>query len=572
MVFKESVSIPARFFSKDGPSKDAPALIVQLPDGTLETTVRRAFEARVRELAIGFLSLGIARGARVAIAMENSPDWIVVDIALSSVGAVSVPIYTTLGKADKAYILGDAKVAAVVTSPKFEEVFLELKEELPALNHIIITDPASQGSNEHERSLTVKGLVARGIASGHESLLDETIASIKTDDIFSIIYSSGTTGLPKGVMLTHGNILFNIESVLKVVKITKDDRYLSYLPLSHIFERMIHHLLIYRGSTIVYSRGFAYVGADIALFAPSFMSGVPFFFERLKGRMVAGLRKAGFVKRALVALAMKLNGLFPRRYNILDRVVLGALRAKATRGVEFFISGGAALSPGTAEFFWRLGLPVIQGYGLTETSPVVAVNTLTGNKLGTVGRAIPGVEIKLSHDGEVLIKGAGVMQGYLNMDEATADVIRGGWFYSGDAGALDADGYLTITDRKKDIIVTSGGKNISPQKIEELLRGDDYIREALVYGDDRAHLVALIIPEEPAVDGAEVFSKEGAHSFFAPRIRERLCGLARFEQVKSFAVITEALTIEGGDLTPTMKLKRERLAEKYADIIEGLYR
>ena len=562
-TFKESVSIPARFFSKDGPSKDALALIRQLEGGTLETTLRRAFEARVRELAHGFLSMGIDRGARVAIAMENSPDWIVVDIALSSVGAVSVPIYTTLGRSDVAYILKDAEVSAVVTSPKFKAGFLEMKEGLKSHNHIIITEEAGGDS------LTIKGLAARAVTSAHTALLDETIASIKADDLFSIIYSSGTTGPPKGVMLTHGNILSNIESVLSVVEITKLDSYLSYLPLSHIFERMIHHLLIYRGSTIAYSRGFAYVGADIALFAPSFMSGVPFFFERLKGRMVVGLRKAGLFKRTLVALAMKLNGLFPRRYNILDRVVLGALRAKAARGVKFFISGGAALSPGTVEFFWRLGLPVIQGYGLTETSPVVAVNTLADNKAGTVGRAIPGVEIKLSDDGEVLIKGAGVMQGYLNMEEATADVIRGGWFYSGDAGSIDADGYLTITDRKKDIIVTSAGKNISPQKIEELLRGDDYIREALVYGDDRAHLVALIIPEEETAEG---FSKADAHGFFRALIRERLRGLARFEQIKRFAVITDALTIEGGDLTPTMKLKRAHVAKKYADIIEGLYR
>lgn len=560
--FSSSTTIPKRFFLEGDEGtlrNNASALMVQLPGGKVETTSRQDFKERVRALAMGFLSLGIKGGARVAIALENSPEWIVIDLALSSIGAVSVPIYTTLGKDDAAYILKDAEVSVLIASPKFAESFREIK----ALEHIITT------SSSNDSALTLDRLLSRAGVSNGRALLDERVAAIKPEDLFSIIYSSGTTGPPKGVMLTHGNILSNIESVLSVVKITKDDRYLSYLPLSHIFERMIHHLLVYQGSTIAYSRGFAYVGADIALFAPSFMSGVPFFFERLKGRMLRGLEKAGLVKRVLISLSMKLNGLFTPRYNILDKVVLSALRERAVRGVRFFISGGAALSSDTAEFFWQLGLPVIQGYGLTETSPVVAVNTLSKNKLGTVGRVLPGVEIKLSETNEVLIKGAGVMEGYLNMPSATAEVIRDDWFHSGDVGHIDSDGYLTIVDRKKDIIVTSGGKNISPQKIEGLLRSDEYIREALVYGDDRPNLVALIIPEEPE-EG--LLPKDNAETFFAARIRDRLQGLARFEQIKRFAIITETLTVEGGEVTPTMKLKRDALAKKYADIIEGLYR
>jgi long-chain acyl-CoA synthetase len=410
---------------------------------------------------------------------------------------------------------------------------------------------------------------------------------IYADDPFSIIYTSGTTGRAKGVVLSHKNILSNIEASLKALHITAEDLYLSYLPISHIFERMVHHLFVYLGATVAYSRGFAYVGADIGLFKPTVMVGVPFFFNRVKARVVEGVEKSGPIKRFFFNLAMKMNrgGQGPalvKRFT--DLLVFKKIRERMAPGLRFFISGGAALSRDTAEFFWSLGIPILEGYGLTETSPVACVNTFEAVKLGTVGRPVPGVEVMIGDrsqtgEGEILIKGPNVMKGYLNMPEATREAIHDGWFHTGDMGALDEDGFLRITDRKKDIIVTSVGKNVSPQRIETLLRADEYIKEALVYGDGRPHLVALIVPDVERLDARGVKIEKDAWPieqgelirFFEKRVRTRLKPLARFEQIKRFFLIDDCLSLEGGEITPTMKVRREAVARRFGDLIEKLY-
>jgi long-chain acyl-CoA synthetase len=584
-------TIPGSFFEAVG--GDRPALLTR--DGNLIKTIgRRELEVRVKQTALGLLALGIAPGERVAILHENAPEWIISDLAASSTGAVTVPIYTTLGLEETAFILKDSGAVAIICSPNLIEKVRSIKTGhgpeslgLDSLKYIISTGETEGGETPGIETLTMERLTALGRESGDEALWQDRMRGIYADDPFSIIYTSGTTGRAKGVVLSHKNILSNIEASLKVLHITAEDLYLSYLPVSHIFERMVHHLFVYLGAAVAYSRGFAYVGADIGLFKPTVMVGVPFFFNRVKARVVEGVEKSGPIKRFVFNRAMKINrgGQGPvmvKRFA--DSLVFKKIRERVAPGLRFFISGGAALSRDTAEFFWALGIPVLEGYGLTETSPVVSVNTFEAVRLGTVGRPIPGVEVMIGDrsqtgEGEILIKGPNVMKGYLNMPEATREAIHDGWFHTGDMGALDEDGFLRITDRKKDLIVTSVGKNVSPQRIETLLRADEYIKEALVYGDGRPHLAALIVPDVERLDASGVKIEKDKWPieegelirFFEKRVRMRLKPLARFEQIKRFFLIDDCLSLEGGEITPTMKVKREAVARRFGDLIERLY-
>jgi long-chain acyl-CoA synthetase len=551
----------------------------------------------VKEAALGLLSLGIERGQRVAIIHENGPGWIVADLAAGAIGAVTVPVYTTLGEDETAYILKDSGAVSAVSSPGCVGKVLGIRasKTLLPLKHIIST-----GASAPEDTLTLDSLFKLGRERGDLEQLRQRLGGIDPGDPFSIIYTSGTTGRAKGVVLTHTNILSNIEASLKALHITPEDIYLSYLPMSHIFERMVHHLMLFTGSPVAYSRGFAYVGADIGVFKPTVMVGVPFFFDRVKTKISEGVEKSAAMKKTLFSLAMRKNrGRYARsvlrRFPLgvlLDRVVLKKIRERVAPGLRFFISGGAALARDTAEFFWALGIPILEGYGLTETSPVVSVNTLESVRPWTVGRPVDGVEVKISApsegaggggggggEGEILVRGPNVMKGYLNMPEATTEAIRGGWFHTGDMGRIDPDGFISITDRKKDIIVTSVGKNVSPQRIETILRSDEYIKEALVYGDGRAHLVALIVPdgERLASFGIELAETAGRvedpeiTAIIEKRVRERLKPLARFEQIKRFAVLGDCLSLAGGDITPTMKVKREAVGKRFKDLLESLY-
>ncbi|HZX36213.1 MAG TPA: AMP-dependent synthetase/ligase [Thermodesulfobacteriota bacterium] len=566
----EHLTIPAAFFDSEN-DKALPALL-QRTSGKTHAIKRGEFEEKVKRVALGLVSSGIKPFETVAILSENSPEWIISDLAISGSRAISVPIYTTLGQEEKLFILKDSNCVALIFSAHHRKSALAATKEIPSLRVLIET--GSDGKTE-------KGVIAfeeveKLGATKDPVEFEKIISAIEEDDIFSVIYSSGTTGRPKGVVITHKNILSNIKSVLQVINIAPTHLYLSYLPLSHVFERMIHHLLVYRGAPIAYSRGFAYVGADITEFAPSLLIGVPFFLDRAKHRILSSARESGILKRILFDLAMKLNKGF------LDSLVLEKIREKAFPGVKLLISGGAALNPETASFFGKLGIPVLQGYGLTETSTVVTVNTPEDNRLGTVGKPVPGVEVKINPDKEILVKGPNVMKGYLNMPELTAEVLRDGWFYTGDTGSLDRDGYLTITGRKKDLIITSVGKNISPQLIETRLKSDPLVKEALVYGDNRPHLVALIVPEEGrlktlAIDLGVNFEhlaglrdNEKIRAVFEKIVRDSLKDLGRFEQIRKFSLIEEP-TPERGEMTPTMKLKREKVAERHKNVIERLY-
>lgn len=578
-------TIPTRFFSTlagristddtdDGPFDRAKPALLTHAGSDVRTITREALEAGVKETARGLIALGISPGERVAILLENSPEWLAFDLAAASIGAVTVPIYTTLGAEDTAFILDDSDAVALVYSPDNSKKVQGLKGST-RLKHIITTGD--------DQTFSFEGLKPTGSCPVSESEWRERMRSIDPSDPMTIIYTSGTTGRSKGVVLSHANLLANIDASCKAVGITSREVYLSYLPMSHVFERMVHLLMVIKGATVAYSRGFAFVGADITRFRPTVMCGVPFFFDRVKARVLEGARKAGTVKKLLLDLAMALNrGTAPGGpvSRFFDRLVLSSIRERIAPGLRFFISGGAALPPETAEFFWALGIPVIEGYGLTETSPVVSVNTIEDTRIGTVGRPVAGVEVKLDDEGEVLVRGPSVMMRYHKMPEATESALRDGWFHTGDIGRLDDEGFLSITDRKKDLIITSVGKNLSPQRIETALKGDEFIKEALVYGDGRAHLTSLIVPDVEMLasagirlDGCAWPIFEGkAVRFIEKKVRTRLKTMARFEQIRRFALIEDTLTTEGGELTPTMKVKRAAVAKKYHDVIERLYR
>lgn len=547
------------------------------------------FGRLVDDLALGLISLEVGSRERVAILSENRPEWIISSMAVSSIGAITVPIYTTLTTSDIGFILEDSGATTIILSGEGQlKKVLSIREGLQYLKRILVIDEVS---TEGDTSILP---LSRVMAMGKEldgRLLEVRKEGIRPDDLAIIIYTSGTTGRPKGVMLTHHNLISNISASLEVIDIREDDIYLSFLPLAHSFEHLVHLAFIYRGATIAYSKGFASVMRDIEVFKPTVMIGVPFFFERIKGKVLEAIEASPAFKRGLFWWAYKRQSSVvsyqlstkkqPLLAGLTDKLIFKRIRKRICPGIRFFISGGAPLGREVAEFFWAIGIPILEGYGLTETSPVVSVNTFSAVKLGSVGRPIPGVEVRLAKDGEIWVKGPNVMKGYFNMPEATSSVIVDGWFSTGDIGVIDEDGFLTITDRKKDIIVTALGKNVAPQKIEALLKSDEYIREALVFGDKRPHLVALIWPDVdrlkayamkrgiPFDDREGLIRSQDIYRFYEDRIRVRLKELPRFEQVHRFAILKE-LTQE--EFTPTMKVRRKVVEERYREVIDGMYK
>ncbi len=542
-----------------------------------------SLQEQVRELGYGFMAIGIEPGERIAIDLPNGPEWLIADLAIASIGAVTVPIYTNLGAEEKVFILKDSGAVAVILPAEQKAAFKPSLLQLPEIRHVISSGIVPESEREAEEDIndfSLNGISVMGRVAKDPEGLFERIEATVPDAPFSIIYTSGTTDQPKGVVISHANLLSNIKAALQVLDVRPTDLYLSYLPLSHGFERMVHYLLLLSTTPIAYSRGLPSVGADLEFFRPSFMIGVPFFFEKIKKKIMHTAALSGTIKRTLFKAAFSAKQ--SKDGSIANSLVFSKIKEKIGPNIRYFVSGGAPLSTETAEFFKKIGLPIIEGYGMTETAPVISVNTLQENRPGTVGRVLPGTLVKISQDGEILVKGPGVMQGYHNRPDDTAEVMPGGWFHTGDTGHIDDDGFITITDRKKDIIITSVGKNIAPQKIETILKADEFIKEALVFGNRETHLVALIVPETDrldemrkiatAKDGPTFLIDPAINRFFEKRIRNRLKGLATFEHIKKFALIADDLSLGAGEVTPTFKVRRDRVGHRYTKLIEGLYR
>jgi long-chain acyl-CoA synthetase len=551
---------------------------------------------RVQDLSIGLLELGVRRGDRVAILSENRPEWAITDYACLAARAADVPIYPTLPARQVEYILRDAGAVAVVVSSVQLEKVLSIRDRLPALAHIIALEPEATAPGV----LTFEGVMARGReARDRHREWRATALSAAPDDLATLIYTSGTTGDPKGVMLSHGNIASNVTTCVELFSFTAEDECLSFLPLSHIFERMFgHYCMFHAGVVICYAESVDTVPANMLEIRPHLMASVPRLYEKIYARVLDNVRTSSPLRKRIFAWGRRVGEQWaelhiekrpiPPRLRVqkalADRLVFAKLRTRTGGRIRFFISGGAPLSPDIARFFYAAGLPILQGYGLTETSPVMAVNTFRHHRLGTVGKAIPGVEIRIAPDGEIVTRGPNVMCGYFNKPEATAEAVdEEGWFHTGDIGAIDADGYLSITDRKKDLIVTAGGKNIAPQPIENLAKASKFVATAVMIGDRRPFPIMLVVPNVTQVKGwAEhkgLPDGDLEQLLILPEVRQKierevrmtLRDLAQFEMPKKLLLLSRDFTVEAGELTPTLKVRRRIVEERHRTAIEALY-
>ena len=544
----------------------------------------------VRRGAAALARSGLRRGARVAILSENRAEWALADWSCLCAGAVDVPIYSTLPAYQVAYILEDSGAALVFVSDAEQlEKVRTAAEGLTRAIEVIVFDAAASGD----------GAVSwdEFLARGDDATLDDFVAEAKRaqpGDVATMIYTSGTTGTPKGVMLTHNNVSSNIRATGQLIEVGPGDVSISFLPLSHVLQRMVDYMFFMSGCAVTHG-GIDTLAAEMKRLRPTVLVSVPRLYEKVYQKVL----DAGGVKGKLVAWAAGVGRrvalhreegtavpfLTRLQYGIADRLVFTKIRQGVGGRLRFFVSGGAALAPEINRFFLGAGITILEGYGLSETSPVTNVNTLEHFRIGTVGRPVPGTEIRIADDGEILIRGPQVMKGYYGRDELTREVIADdGWFSTGDIGELSSDGYLRITDRKKDLIKTSGGKYIAPQLIENLLKRSAYVDQVVVVGEGRKFCSVLVVPAferlEAWAEGAGVEAKDGAALLADPRCQALLQeeffaefrDLARFETPKKIGLIAEPFTVESGTLTPTQKVRRPAVSAKYAELIESFYR
>ena len=533
-------------------------------------------------------SWGVGKGDRVAILSENRPEWTITDFAALSLGAVTVPIYSTQTADQTSFILSDsgARVIAVSTKHQLEKV-LTIQRHTP-VERILVMDAIETAHAVHMQGLMLQG------PTDFDPEFDARARSIGPDDLATIIYTSGTTGTPKGAMLTHGNIASNIACSLDGFGVgTKGEEVsVSFLPLSHVTARHVDFALLYRGVVLAYCPDITQLAQALAEVRPDIFIAVPRVYEKIRQQVI--LKATGFPKNAIYRWALSvgrahraetLDGTQPAAlsWKIADRLVFSKVRAGMGGKAEEFISGGAPLGRELAEWYADIGIPIHEGYGLTETSPVIAVNTPGGHKLGTVGKPLANVEVRIADDGEVLVRGPSVFKGYWNRPEETRDAFVDGWFKTGDIGQLDSEGYLSITDRKKDLIKTSGGKFIAPQPIENSLKLNPLIGTAVVIGDRRKFPAVLIAPhflvlEDWALANQVDFASRQTlvanakvQALYEGIVEEVNQNLARFEKLKRVLIVAEEFSAEDGTLTHTLKVRRRGIEERYQALIDEMY-
>jgi long-chain acyl-CoA synthetase len=564
-------------------------------DGSYTPISTDEFGKDVKHFALGLRELGYEAGDKLIILSENRPEWVMTDLASLCLGGISVPIYTSLVPEQIQYIIDNSDAKVVVFSD--EEMWGKIeviRSELAKVEHYITCQ-----ADGPEGTLTFADVQKRGekLAEDQPDLFEELALKVKPEDVASIIYTSGTTGVPKGVMLKHSNFVSNVHAVLKIIEFTHKDTVLSFLPLSHVLERMVTFAYLSKGCSIAYAESIETVAENLLEVRPHIMVSVPRVFEKIYAKVMDNVLASSSLKRKIFFWAVKIgreygknkllnqpvSGSLQFKKKIAHKLVFSKIIEKTGGRVRFFVSGGAPLSKDIAEFFYAMGLIILEGYGLTETSPVIAVNTLEDIKFGSVGKLMPGVEVKIAEDGEILTKGPHVMKGYYKMEAETQEVIKDGWFYTEDVGYLDDEGFLTITDRKKDLIVTAGGKNVAPQPIENILKTNPYISSAVVIGDKRKFISALIVPnfeklEEYAnannisySDYSDLVKNDMVVNFIESEINRATPGLASYEKVKKVALLDREFEIEKGEITPTLKVKRNIIEQKYKGTIDNLY-
>ncbi len=578
-------------------ARDLPDALKFKRDGVWHSISHRELGERVRHAARGLQTLGASPGDRIALLSENRPEWAIADFACLTARLVDVPVYPTLPADQAVHVLRDSGAIAIFVSTTAQAHKIEsIRKQLPALR-TVISFVATGGHAD----MTLAELEARGRQSETQEHIDAhraTALQAKPDDLATIIYTAGTTGVPKGVMLTHDNFYSNVEAARRVLPFVGEDSCLSLLPMSHSFERMAgHYLMLALGIRIAYAESIEAVRGNMMDVRPTLLLAVPRLYEKMFASIRDKATAGGGMKRRIFLWARvvgekwadeTLAGRQPSRslslrYAVAQKLVFSKLRAAVGGRIRYFISGAAPLDPEINKFFFAAGLPILEGYGLTETSPVITVNPPGNIRIGTVGPPIDGVEVRIAEDEEILARGPNVMRGYYNRPEETSEVITpDGWFHTGDLGKLE-DGFLTITGRKKDIIVTAGGKNIAPAPIENRMKSSPFVAQAVMLGDKRKFPIMLIVPNYTALErwAREQGLKWESHkSLIAERavqqLAERemataLAGLARFEMPKKVALIEKDFSIEGGELTPKMSIRRNVVEERNRAAIDALY-
>jgi len=584
-ALEAAANLPAVFFDTASQYPDRPAQWYRTDQGYAPVTYKH-LRSRIRHVAAGLMRAGVKPGDRVALLMENIPEWAVADYAILSIGAVTVPLYCSYRPQDMAYVLRDAGAKIVITSGgKVACHLLGITDTCPGLEAVYVMEGMEDGDSLHLFSeLEVSG--------ADDAELESRLKHVSRDTLATLIYTSGTTGEPKGVMLSHGNILANLKAIPDVFSFKYDDRMLSFLPLAHALERMASHFLPYTfGISVAFAERPDTVAKNMAEAQPTILIAVPRLLEVVRSRILGQMAKQPSFKRYLFRSFLTLgtqqvkvlSGWAGVRFYLLDRLIGRKIRDRFGGNIRLIVSGGAPLSVEVAEFFKAIGMPVLEGYGMTEAAPLISVNPVDDPRLGSVGKPVTDVEVNIAGDGEILVRGPNVMSGYWKRQKESDEMIVNGWLHTGDIGELDADGYLRITDRKKDMIVNSGGENIAPQRIEGLLVADEMIEQVIVYGDKKPYLVAMIVPAEeacvtwahdeglPETDWAHLLVSNILRKTLQTRISERLRGLVQHEQVRRIYIHSQPLTIEEGLLTPTMKIKRRKVYEQFREKLEGLY-
>jgi len=551
--------------------------------------------ARTRAVSAALEASGVGRGDRVAILSENRLEWALTDFGCLCNGVIDVPVYPSLTSQHIAYILRDceAKLVFVPDGSRMERV-VEARSASGQVFEIVVYDPSGVLP---EGVVGWDAFLARGANEAAATTPQEFRAralQARPDDVATILYTSGTTGDPKGVMLTHGNVGSNVEACHIALKVGRDDVTVSFLPLSHILQRMVDYLFFSTGCKVVHARSMLTAADDMKIVHPTVAVAVPRFYEKVHAAVmeVRGLKKAVVhwaVSVADRAAAVRLaggapSGLLALQFAVADRLVFSKVRAAVGGRIRFFVSGSAPLAPELTRFFYSIGMVILEGYGLTETSPVTNVNTAEDFRIGTVGKAVAGTEIRIAADGEILVRGPQVMKGYYKRPQDTAEAVEpDGWFHTGDVGELDGDGFLRITDRKKDLIVTAGGKNVAPQPIENRVKGNPLVEEVVIVGDRRKFVSALVVPTFPVLeawarsegitwsDHRDLLENERVRRHLEDEVGKSFVGLASYETPKRLVFLEETFSVQNGSLTPTLKVRRKVVQERFQEVIDKLY-
>jgi long-chain acyl-CoA synthetase len=589
------VTTLSRLFLHSCRTYKKPGRMMVKRDGVWERISTDEVETTVRCLSLGFQALGLKPGDRLAILSENRPEWVMADFAALCAGAATVPIYTSLLPDQVRYIIADSGAKIVVCSDL--ELWAKVdavRSALPELERVIVIE-GDPPAGAHALSDVVA--MGRRLEGEDPERFKRSAEAVRPVDLASIIYTSGTTGLPKGVMLSHANFVSNVVSLAEVIDFCAADSALSFLPLSHVLERTGTFFLFHVGADIAYAESIEAVAANLVEVRPTIIISVPRLFEKIYSRIMDQIMAGSRLKRAIFVWALATGKKHAARTiagervpvhlsfkrALAEKLVFSKITARTGGRIRYAICGGAPLSKDIVEFFFAIGLMVLPGYGLTETAPVLTANTPGKIRFGTVGKPVPRVELRIAEDGEILARGPNVMMGYYKNEADTREVLKDGWLHTGDIGRFDEDGFLIITDRKKDIIVTSGGKNVAPQPIESLIQASPYIASAVVVGSSRKFISALIVPHfeklEAAARAGGIVFEDRADLCSRPEIVDLLLGevnrmtpgLASYERVKRIAVLDRDFDIDLGEVTPTLKVRRNIVEQKYADVIAALY-